>query len=151
MALEIERKYLVVDDSYKLMSESSVRILQGYLSLRKEATIRIRVKNECAYITIKGINSGASRNEWEYQIPINEAREMLNICEGIIIDKTRHHVTYNGYLWEVDEFHGIHSGLVVAEIELEAEDQKYPLPPFIGKEVTGDERYYNSVLSGNSL
>lgn len=151
MAIEIERKYLVVDDSYKLKAESCERILQGYLSFRKDATIRIRIRNERAYITVKGISVGATRSEWEYDIPIDDAKEMLAICEGTIIDKTRYLVNYNGFLWEIDEFHGRYSGLVVAEIELKAEDDKYPLPSFIGQEVTGDIRYYNSVLSGSSL
>lgn len=148
MAKEIERKYLVEDDSYKSMAYSSSKIIQGYLSTRKESTVRIRIRDNHAYITIKGINSGVIRDEWEYEIPVADATEMLDLCDGIVLDKTRYLVNYGDRLWEIDEFHGAHDGLVVAEIELGAENDTYPLPPFIGKEVTGDARYYNSVLSG---
>lgn len=147
MAKEIERKYLVVDDSYKSMSTESHHIIQGYLSLKKEATVRLRIADDVAYITIKGINKGAIRNEWEYPIPIEDARELLQLASGTIIEKIRHIVHYGEHKWEVDEFGGNNVGLVVAEIELRAEDEQFPLPPFIGQEVTGDPNYYNSALA----
>ncbi len=147
MSKEIERKYLVVDDSYKSMSTESHHIIQGYLSLNKEATVRLRIADDVAYITIKGINKGAIRNEWEYPIPIEDAREMLQLASGTIIEKIRHIVHYGEHKWEVDEFGGNNVGLVVAEIELRAEDEQFPLPPFIGQEVTGDPNYYNSALA----
>ena len=147
MAKEIERKYLVIDDGYKSMSTESHHIIQGYLSLNKEATVRLRIADDVAYITIKGINKGAIRNEWEYPIPIEDAREMLQLASGTIIEKIRHIVHYGEHKWEVDEFGGDNVGLVVAEIELRAEDEQFPLPPFIGQEVTGDPNYYNSALA----
>ena len=149
MAKEIERKYLVNSDLYKSMAQSVKYIEQGYMSLQKEATVRVRIKDNCAFLTIKGLSRGAVRDEWEYQIPFDEAREMLTkCCCGNIIAKHRYEVMYKGYLWEIDEFCGKHNGLVVAEIELGAEDESFPLPPFIGEEVTGDPAYYNSSLSG---
>lgn len=149
MAKEIERKYLVNSELYKSMAQCVKYIEQGYLSLQKEATVRVRIKENCAFLTIKGLSMGAVRDEWEYQIPIEEAREMLSqCCQSDLISKHRYEVVYEGFLWEIDEFHGRHEGLVVAEIELGAEDESFPLPPFIGEEVTGDPAYYNSSLSG---
>ena len=147
MAKEIERKYLVRDNSYKSKAHSSYRIIQGYLSTDKEATIRIRICDYRAFITIKGLNNGIIRNEWEYEIPMEDAKEMIKICKGVVIDKTRYNVDYCGFAWEIDEFHGVHSGLVLAEIEIETENDVYPLPQFVGEEVSGNAKYYNSVLS----
>lgn len=150
MAKEIERKFLVIDDTYKAMFQNRKFIVQGYLSLRKESTVRIRIIDNNAWITIKGVNDGAVRDEWEYAIPVNDAMEMLGRChEGNIVKKWRYEVLFEGFLWEIDEFAGLHEGLVVAEIELEAENQSFPLPPFIGNEVTGNPAYYNSTLAGN--
>lgn len=148
MALEIERKFLVINDDYRLMASKSVNIKQGYLSTRKESTIRIRVKNNRAYITIKGINTGATRCEWEYSIPYDDAIEMMALSQGVVIDKIRYIVEYEGFIWEIDEFKGAHEGLVVAEIELKDENETFPIPPFIGEEVTGNVAYYNSTLAG---
>ena len=148
MALEIERKFLVINDDYRLMASKSVNIKQGYLSTRKESTVRIRVKNNRAYITIKGINTGATRCEWEYSIPYDDAIEMMALSQGVVIDKIRYIVEYEGFIWEIDEFKGAHEGLVVAEIELKDENETFPIPPFIGEEVTGNVAYYNSTLAG---
>ena len=148
MALEIERKYKVINDDYRAKASCVYNIKQGYLSTQKEATIRVRVKDDNAYITVKGVNNGATRNEWEYPIPYDDAIQMLKLCKGNIIEKERYIVEFEGYSWEVDEFHGTHEGLVVAEIELGAEDETFPLPPFIGDEVTGNPAYFNSSLAG---
>lgn len=148
MALEIERKFLVINDDYRLMASKSVNLKQGYLSTRKESTVRIRVKNNRAYITIKGINTGATRCEWEYSIPYDDAIEMMALSQGVVIDKIRYIVEYEGFIWEIDEFKGAHEGLVVAEIELKDENETFPIPPFIGEEVTGNVAYYNSTLAG---
>lgn len=148
MAKEIERKFLVTDDSYRDMSARSVEVMQGYLSTRKEATVRVRIWGDCGYLTVKGANAGAVRDEWEYAVPVADAREMLErLASGTVIAKTRHIVEYGGRTWEVDEFHGSLSGLVVAEVELPSESAAVELPPFVGQEVTGDPRYYNSNLA----
>ena len=147
MAKEIERKYLVVDNSFVEMAQSVVHICQGYISRRPEGTVRIRIKGDKGFITIKGKNEGVTRDEWEYEIPLNDALQMLEkACEGSVIDKHRHIVEYDGYTWEVDVFHGSHEGLIIAEIELTSADEKFSLPPFIGQEVTGNSEYYNSNL-----
>ena len=151
MALEIERKFLVINGQFKAMCTSEIEIEQGYLSLEKERTIRIRLKrtedDEHAVITVKGENRGAVRNEWEYDIPVEDARGMMALCVGNIISKTRHIVPYRGFTWEVDVFHGAHDGLVLAEVELPSADASPELPPFLGREVTDDSRYYNSSLA----
>lgn len=147
MAKEIERKFLVKDDSYKAMAKTLLRIKQGYLSRKIEATVRVRIIGGSGFLTVKGANEGATRDEWEYPIPAVDAIEMLNRCaEPPVIDKTRYKVDFDGLVWEVDEFHGDLEGLIVAEVELPSEDHDISLPPFIGREVTGDPRYYNSAL-----
>jgi len=155
MAKEIERKYLVTDNSYKTMATSRYRIIQGYISRRKEGTVRIRVRDDRAFITVKGINDGISRDEWEYEIPLADAREMLaTVCDGKIIDKTRYNVPFGGLNWEIDEFHGIADpmspspagDLTIAEVELPSVGSMPVLPPFIGQEVSGNPAYYNSAL-----
>ncbi|MBR3830721.1 MAG: CYTH domain-containing protein [Muribaculaceae bacterium] len=148
MALEIERKFLVINDIYRLMASKSYNIKQGYLSTRKDATVRVRIKNKNAFITVKGLNKGATRCEWEYSIPYDDAIEMMALSQGVVIDKIRYIVEYEGFIWEVDEFKGAHDGLVVAEIELKDENETFPIPPFIGEEVTGNVAYYNSTLAG---
>jgi len=148
MAKEIERKFLVVDDSYRTMASVHVNISQGYLSCDPDRTVRVRLWDNRGYITVKTKNSGAVRNEWEYEIPAEDARAMLDeACESVLC-KTRLLVPgADGLIWEVDEFHGRLEGLVVAEIELPAEDTPYVKPAFTGREVTGDPRYYNSNLA----
>lgn len=148
MAKEIERKFLVKDNSFTMLTSKKRHIRQAYLSVSPESTVRIRVCDDRAWITVKGKNSGAVRDEWEYPIPENDAEEMaLRLTGGWAIDKTRHIVMYRGFRWEVDVFHGRHEGLIVAEVELPDETIEPSLPSFIGKEVTGDPAYYNSVLS----
>ena len=146
MALEIERKYLV--DLEKITTlENGIRIKQGYLSTNKDAVVRVRVKNDKAYLTIKGSNSGIVRLEFEYEIPLNEANEMLEkLCQKPVIDKTRYIINHENHTWEVDVFYGDNDGLVVAEVELSSEDEAINLPLWVKEEVSHDDRYYNSNL-----
>ncbi len=150
MAQEIERKFLVAGD-FKAAATKSTRITQGYLSSVPERTVRVRVKGDKGYITIKGIgnDAGSSRYEWEKEIPVAEVQELLKICEPGVIDKTRYLVPVGGHTYEVDEFYGENQGLVVAEVELAAEDEAFDKPAWLGKEVTGDVKYYNSMLMKN--
>lgn len=148
MAKEIERKYLVTNVRYKEMAFRASRIIQGYISNSATATVRVRIRDGQAFLTIKSRNKGIVRDEWEYAIPVSEAESMLKICEGNIIEKIRYEVNYKGHIWEVDEFKGIHQGLIIAEIEMETENTEYSLPPFVGEDVSEDCRYYNSVLAG---
>ena len=146
MALEIERKYLI--DLEKIGTlENGIRIKQGYLSTDKNAVVRVRVKNDKAYLTIKGPNNGISRLEFEYEIPFDEANEMLdNLCKKPVIDKTRYIIKHDIHIWEIDVFYGDNEGLVVAEVELKDENEKINLPSWIKEEVTSDNRYFNSNL-----
>lgn len=146
MALEIEHKYLVRNDGYKALASSALAISQGYLCRQPERTVRIRLKGEKGFITVKGISHGATRMEFEYEIKREDAESMLSMCEPPVIEKTRYLVPYEGYVWEVDEFHGSLNGLVTAEIELPSEDTSYDLPEFVGENVTGDPAYFNSNL-----
>ncbi len=150
MAQEIERKFLV-QGNYKAFSKKSTRITQGYLSSVPERTVRVRIKGDKGFITIKGIGnaSGASRYEWEKEIPVSEVDELLKICEPGVIDKTRYLVEAGAHTFEVDEFYGDNDGLVVAEIELSSEDETFEKPQWLGQEVTGDAKYYNSNLMKN--
>lgn len=146
MAVEIEYKYLVKNDNFKDMARSNTHIKQGYLSREPQRTVRVRVRDGKGYLAVKTENRGASRNEFEYEIPIADAYQMLEICLPPIIDKTRYLVPFAGHVWEVDEFHSEREGLVTAEIELESEEETYDLPSFIGEDVTGNPKYYNSNL-----
>ncbi len=148
MALEIERKFLVKDESYKLMAFSSSRIAQGYICSARGRTVRVRIRNEKGYLTIKGPSEegGLSRYEWEKEIPLEEAKELMKICEPGMIDKTRYLVASGNHTFEVDEFYGDNEGLVIAEVELKHENESFEKPPFIGEEVTGIVKYYNSFL-----
>lgn len=150
MAQEIERKFLVAGD-FKQYARKSEHIVQGYLNSTPERTVRVRIKDDKGYMTVKGISSqsGISRFEWEKEIPVNEARELINICEPGVIDKVRHLVDVGEHIFEVDEFYGDNDGLVLAEIELSAEDEEFAKPDWLGEEVTGDIRYYNSMLMKN--
>ena len=146
MGKEIERKYLVKNQDWKSLADG-VYYKQGYLSTVKERTVRVRTIGEKGYLTIKGVTVGVTRSEFEYEIPAEEADQMLdNLCEKPIIDKYRAKVEYKGLTWEIDEFHGENEGLVVAEVELKSEDQVIELPEWIGEEVSGDPRYFNSNL-----
>lgn len=179
MAQEIEHKYLVINTDYREMATSSVRIRQGYLTRRPEGVVRIRIKGDRGYLTVKGKNGGTpvavagtqvvaaanpadtsgatcavdTRLEFEYEIPVADTEAMLCLCEPPVLDKTRYLVPFGGYTWEVDEFHTpvkapspYFPNLVIAEVELATSHHDYPLPPFIGPEVTTDPRYYNSAL-----
>lgn len=148
MAKEIERKFLVHSDAFKQEARHTYTIIQGYLS-RDIPTIRLRIRDCDAFITIKGASTddGLSREEWEYPIPVEDARSMMKLCTGLVIEKERYLVDYGGYTWEVDVFHRELEGLVLAEIELPSEDTIFTLPLWVGKEVTGNPQYYNSVLS----
>lgn len=150
MAVEIERKFLV-DGEFRHIAESSVRVVQGYLSSVPERTVRVRVYGDRGFITVKGKGSasGMSRFEWEKEISREEAMGLLEICEAGVIDKTRHILRAGDHVYEVDEFHGDNEGLVIAEIELSSEDEGFERPDWLGREVTGDSRYYNSMLSSN--
>ena len=148
MAQEIERKFLVLDDSYKHEAFSKSHIVQGYICSERGRTVRIRIKDNRAYLTIKGPseNGGLTRYEFEREIPLEDGQQMMQLCEPGIIDKTRWLVKSGKHTFEVDEFFGDNEGLVVAEVELSSEDETFEKPHFIGKEVTGDRRYYNSCL-----
>ena len=146
--IEIERKYLVTNNNYK--SGTPIRISQGYICSEENRVVRVRIKGDKAYLTIKNATIGFARNEYEYEIPVADAKAMLhNTCQQPIIDKTRYILEHKGFIWEIDEFHGDNEGLVVAEIELENKNQQFELPDFIGEEVTDDARYYNACLFKN--
>lgn len=148
MAQEIERKFLVSGDGWRSLETSSALLRQGYLSSNAKATVRVRSKNDDrAVITLKGAAQGITRSEFEYDIPIEDAREMLAMAEPHVLEKRRHIVPFGGLTWEIDVFEGRHAGLVLAEVELESEDQVVELPDWIGEEVTHDDRYYNASLS----
>ena len=146
MPQEIERKFLVRDESWRVPGTGTL-YRQGYLSTVPERSVRVRLIRDKGYLTVKGASSGAARAEYEYEIPGVEAREMLdNLCERPLIEKTRYCVEFQGLTWEIDEFQGCNAGLVIAEVELEEADQAVSLPGWVGKEVTGDRRYYNASL-----
>lgn len=146
MGKEIERKFLVKDCSYKKEATGIVEIKQGYLSSNSEAVVRVRIKGHKGYLTVKSLTIGIVRSEWEYEIPVEDAEEMLKLCKpGSIIEKHR----YNCGRWEIDEFHGRFEGLVIAEIELESDEEHIELPEYVGEEVTGQKEYYNSVMSNS--
>jgi adenylate cyclase len=148
MGQEIERKYLTKGE-FREMASSSTRITQGYLSSNAERNVRVRIRDDKGYLTVKGIGSesGATRFEWEKEIPVEDVQELLKICEPGIIDKTRYLVEFGGHTFEVDEFYGDNEGLVMAEVELESEDEEIQKPDWLGDEVTGDKRYYNAMLT----
>lgn len=146
MGTEIERKFLTVRDSWR-HEACGTRYSQGYISRSNGHTVRIRIAGEEGFLTIKGPVIGISRAEFEYAIPTADARQLMAFCEGSFIEKTRFKIFDSGHLWEVDEFHGANAGLVLAEVELSHPDEKVLMPQWIGKEVTGDPRYYNSNLT----
>jgi adenylate cyclase len=146
VGVEIERKFLLAGDGWRALGQP-VLLRQGYLSSDPERVVRVRVEGDHACITIKGRSSGATRGEWEYPIPLADANELLErLCQQPIVEKYRSKVEFAGNVWEVDEFIGVNQGLVLAEIELQAEDQAFDKPEWIGAEVTDDKRYYNSNL-----
>ena len=149
MNIEIERKFLVKDESFKSMATESHRLTQGYICKESGRTVRVRLWDDKGYLTIKGGGSasGMSRYEWEKEISAEDARDLFMLCQSGIIDKTRYIVPVDGKIFEVDEFYGENAGLVMAEIELGSEDEPFTRPSWLGDEVTGDRRYYNSMLS----
>jgi CYTH domain-containing protein len=150
MAIEIERKFLIKKDLWQQVAkDKSSYIKQGYLTTDPNLTIRVRLRDQQAFLTIKGKTKGASRPEYEYEIPKADASELLDNFSTNSIEKTRYEITDDGNLWEVDQFRGDNEGLIVAEIELQDENQKFSLPPWIDIEVTSDARYYNSNLVQN--
>jgi adenylate cyclase len=147
--IEIERKFLVTSNDFIEESDAQFEIAQGYLNSNPERTVRVRIKGDKGFLTIKGKSSesGASRFEWEKEIAVDEAKQLLLLCENGVIEKTRYHVKMNEHLFEVDVFYGQNEGLVMAEIELSDENEAFEKPNWLGKEVTNDERYYNAYLS----
>jgi adenylate cyclase len=145
--MEIERKFLVKGD-FKSSVSKSERIVQGYLSSVPERAVRVRIKGEKGYITVKGIgnDSGTSRYEWEKEISVEDVTNLLKICEPGVIDKTRYQVKAGSHTYEIDEFYGENQGLTVAEVELNSEDEEFQKPAWLGEEVTGDVKYYNAML-----
>lgn len=151
MPLEIERKFIVTGE-FKSLSTNCTHIQQGYIASGNGRTVRVRIRDEKGYLTIKGPcgKAGISRYEWEKEIPLEDARDLMTICEPGLIDKHRYLVPQpDGHVWEVDEFHGDNEGLIMAELEMKSEDEAYECPPFIGREVTGDRRFYNSHMRKN--
>ena len=148
MSQEIERKFLVLNDDFKKGTNISIRITQGYLSSVPERTVRVRIKGDKGYITVKGIgdSTGASRFEWEKEISVSDVDQLLKVCEPGVIDKRRYLIPAGDHTFEVDEFFGDNKGLVVAEVELKSLDDKFEKPSWLGQEVTGDTKYYNSML-----
>ena len=144
MAREIERKFLTKGSAWR--RAGGMRLCQGYLSSAKGRTVRVRTVGDKAYLTIKGMAVGATRPEFEYEIPYQDAKELLNLCEMPLIEKDRYRLEEGGVVWEIDEFLGENRGLIVAEVELESEDQPFTKPDWVGEEVTGDPRYFNSNL-----
>lgn len=147
MGKEIERKFLVAGDGYRALAVDKIEIEQGYLSVDPDRTVRVRLADERAFITVKSRNRGMERGEWEYEIPYADGAELLKLAVYAPIEKTRWIVPYKGLTWEVDEFHGVHRGLTLAEVELATVDTVPTLPDFVGKEVTADPAYYNSNLA----
>ncbi len=149
MGKEIEKKFLMASDDWRGL-DTGKHYCQGYLNSEKGRTVRVRTINDSGVLTIKGESIGATRLEYEYDIPVDEAREMLReLCQKPLIEKIRYKIPFGGFIWEVDEFQGENEGLIFAEIELEYEEQEFTLPPWIGREVTGDSRYYNANLVKN--
>lgn len=146
MAKEIERKFKVINNSYKQLAFKNHEIVQAYLSDRKEATVRVRIRDKEAFLTVKGVNHGIERSEWEYSIPVDEARSIIKECCSDVLSKTRYLVNYGDKIWEIDEFHGHLEGLVLAEVELSAPDEPIAIPDFAGEDVSNDSQYYNSNL-----
>jgi CYTH domain-containing protein len=148
MQTEIERKFLVRSNAFENQAQKKYKITQGFLNKDKHRTVRIRIKDNKGFITVKGIstNDGLSRLEWEKEIEISEAKSLLELCEKPLLQKTRYEIIYDNKLFEVDKFHKGHEGLIIAEIELQSEKEEFKKPDWLGKEVTGNKSYYNSQL-----
>ena len=147
MAIEIERKFLIKEKPFSI-AKRSLKINQGYIINEKSKVIRVREKGDDYFLTIKGNNIGISRLEYDFPISKEDAKELIfHFCKTTLIEKTRHYIEHKGHTWEIDEFHGKNNGLIVAEIELESEDEKFDIPDWVGEEVTQDDRYYNMNLA----
>ena len=146
MPQEIERKFLLKNNKWRDYAEDRFVIKQGYLNTDKDRTVRVRVRGNKGFLTIKGRTIGMTRPEFEYEIPVRDAQQLIRLCEGPIIDKTRYLIPKKDHVWEIDIFRGDNEGLAIAEVELQYPDQKIPKPRWIGQEVTGDPRYFNSNL-----
>jgi adenylate cyclase len=146
MGREIERKFLLGSDEWRPLVARSAEMSQGYIAGNERASVRVRIAGDAAWLNVKSGGLVASRLEFEYAIPLEDARELLVVSAGPLIEKTRHYVPFAGFEWEIDEFHGANEGLVVAEIELDDEQQRFPQPEWIGVEVTALKRYYNVAL-----
>ena len=151
MPQEIERKFLLKNNDWKSLVSKSYSIQQGYLNSDPERTVRVRIKDDRGILTIKGKNEGISRLEFEYEIPIDEANQLMVLCKKPLIEKTRHIVIQDSFTWEIDVFRGSNEGLVLAEVELESESTEISTPEWIGQEVSHDSRYYNSSLAKNPM
>lgn len=150
MGIEIERKFLVATDAWRSAATRVISLRQGYLSTNPECAVRVRIRGEAAYLTVKGRSVNGAAPEFEYPVPVADAAAMLDtLAKKPLIEKNRHLVPMDGFTWEVDEFFGENAGLVIAEIELASTDQPYPTPAWLGREVTGDPRYYNANLVAN--
>ena len=149
MGQEIERKFLVNETLWRAVQPAGTEYRQGYIVNSKTKTVRVRIAGEQGYLTIKGATQGATRAEFEHKIPLDDARGLLTLCEGPLIEKTRYKLEFDGLLWEVDEFSGDNAGLIMAELELDSEDQPFQKPDWVGREVTDDPRYYNANLVNN--
>lgn len=147
MAQEIERKFRIANDDWRAMATSSSSLKQGYLSSSEEATVRVRLEDNLGTLTIKSKTKGITRNEFEYAIPAQEAKELLMLCKGPLIEKIRYRILQENHTWEIDVFEGDNDGLIIAEIELTSEDDYFVKPQWLGEEVSGDSRYYNSNLA----
>lgn len=149
--IEIERKFLVKASDYRKEAHRKTKIIQGYLTKDPKRTVRVRIREDQGFLTIKGLSSedGLIRFEWEKEIPLNEAQELITLCLPTVIQKTRYEVTYKDILFEVDEFEGTHNGLVLVEVELNSTKDIFEIPKWVDKEVTGDKKYYNSYLSNS--
>lgn len=146
MGIEIERKFLLKNDSWKTPGLKGIFLKQGYLQQSADALVRIRISEDIAYITVKGKTCNTSRLEFEYEIPVNDAVEMLDLCEKPLVEKMRYPLKFQGMLWVVDVFEGNNEGLEIAEIELKKKNQAFMEPPWLGREISGDPRYFNSNL-----
>ena len=147
MAQEIERKFRVANDDWRAMATSSSSLKQGYLSSSAEATVRVRLEDNLGTLTIKSKTKGITRNEFEYAIPAQEAKELLMLCKGPLIEKIRYRIPQENHTWEIDVFEGDNDGLIIAEIELTSDEDYFAKPQWLGEEVSGDSRYYNSNLA----
>ena len=150
MGVEIEKKFLLANDNWRTQVEKSIKFSQGYLVGSEKASVRVRIEADKSNINVKGATLGIRRQEFEYAIPMEDAKELLEtLCDRPIIEKTRHYVYSGEHVWEIDEFSGDNEGLIVAEIELKNEDENFAMQDWLGEEVSGDKRYYNSMLIKN--